>query len=156
MASIVAAALWTERARGWHLTAYVGVVMGVIGAVAYSTGWGPILSLGFIFGAAYALQLSGWRAARPALIWTVVYMGLGQMAISLGIAPSLIRKPLVHGLAGLGLLGVLLTITLLGRSSAARETIEAELRHSESRFKAWCATPRTSSSSSTRTGAVAT
>ena len=31
---------------------------------------------------------------------------------------------------------MLLTITLLGRSAAARETVEGELRHSESRFKA--------------------
>jgi diguanylate cyclase (GGDEF)-like protein/PAS domain S-box-containing protein len=134
--SVVLAALWTERARGWHLTAYVGGVMGVIGVVAYSTGWGPILSLGFIFGAGYVLQLSGSEAAKPAMIWTVVYMVLGELAISLGIAPSLIRKPLVHGLAGLGLIGVLLTITLLGRSAAARERVEGELRHSESRFKA--------------------
>ena len=49
--SIVAAASWTERTSGGNLTAYVGVIMGVIGVVAYSTGWGPILSLGFIFGA---------------------------------------------------------------------------------------------------------
>jgi diguanylate cyclase (GGDEF)-like protein/PAS domain S-box-containing protein len=134
--SVVLAALWTGRARGWRLTAFVGGVMGVIGIVAYSTGWGPILSLGFIFGAAYALQLSGANAAKPAMIWTVVYMGLGELAISLGIAPSLIRQPLVHGLAGLGLIGVLLTITLLGRSAAAREQVEGDLRHSESRFKA--------------------
>jgi diguanylate cyclase (GGDEF)-like protein/PAS domain S-box-containing protein len=134
--SIVLAALWTGRARGWHLTAYVGAVMGVIGVVAYSTGWGPILSIGFIFGAAYVLRLSGSDATRPAMIWTVVYMGLGELAISFRIAPSLIAEPLVHGLAGLGLLGVLLTITLLGGSAQAREEVEDELRHSERRFRA--------------------
>ena len=53
-----------------------GGVMGVIAVVAYSTGWGPILSLGFIFGAATcptrrAGHLGGHRpephprAARP-------------------------------------------------------------------------------------------
>jgi diguanylate cyclase (GGDEF)-like protein/PAS domain S-box-containing protein len=134
--SVVLAALWTEHSGGWRLNVYVGGVLGVIGVVAYSTGWGPILSLGFIFGAAYVLQLSGSEAAKPAMIWTVVYMGLGELAIAVGIAPSLIPKPLVHGLAGLGLIGVLLTITLLGRSCAAREQVEGELRHSESRFKA--------------------
>jgi len=134
--SIVLAAMWTGRTRGWRLTAYVGGVMAVIGIVAYSTGWGPILSLGFIFGAAYSMQLSGSQAARPAMMWTIVYMGLGELAISLGLAPSIIKKPFVHGLAGLGLVGVLLTITLLGRSAAARETVEGELRYSESRFKA--------------------
>jgi diguanylate cyclase (GGDEF)-like protein/PAS domain S-box-containing protein len=134
--SIVLAALWIDRVRGVRLTAYVGALLGLIGVVAYSTGWGPILSLGFIFGAAFALHLSGSAATRPALVWTVLYMALGELAIALGIAPSLVRKPLVHGLAGLGLLGVVLTILLLGRSVAAREEIEAELRHSESRFKA--------------------
>ena len=134
--SIVLAALWTGEPQGWRRSAYVGGIMGVIGVVAYSTGWGPILSLGFIFGAAYVLQLSGSDAARPAMVWTVLYMGLGELAIALGIAPSLIRKPLVHGLAGLGLFGVLLTITLLGRSAAAREKVEGELRHSERRFRA--------------------
>ena len=135
LVSIVAAALWTDRVGRGQLTTYVGFVMVVIGAVAYSTGWGPILSLGFVFGASYAIQLSGSAAARPAMIWTFVYMGIGQAAIATGIAPSLIREPLVHGLAGLGLLGVLLTISLLGRSTSAREIVEAELRHSEGRFK---------------------
>ncbi len=134
--SVVAAALWTEQANKWQLTVYVGLIMGVIGVIAYSTGWGPILSLGFIFGASYALQLSGSQAARPAMAWTVIYMVLGQLAIASGIAPSLIRRPLVHGLAGLGLLGVLLTIALLGRYTSARETVEGDLRKSESRFKA--------------------
>jgi diguanylate cyclase (GGDEF)-like protein/PAS domain S-box-containing protein len=135
-ASVVAAALWAERPRGWHLTAYVGVVMGVIGVVAYSTGWGPILALGFIFGAAYVMQLSGSAATRPAIVWVVVFMSLGQLAISMGIAPTLISKPLVYGLTGLGLLGVLLTIGLLGQFMAARERSETELRSSEGRFKA--------------------
>jgi diguanylate cyclase (GGDEF)-like protein/PAS domain S-box-containing protein len=134
--SIVAAATWTERINGWNLTAYVGVIMGVIGVVAYSTGWGPILSLGFIFGAASAVQLCGSAVTRPAVIWTIVYMGLGQLAIWKGIAPSLIRQPLVHGLAALGLLGVVLTIVLLGRFAAQQETLETELRYSEGRFKA--------------------
>jgi len=134
--SLVATALWTERISGWSLTASVGVIMGVIGVVAYSTGWGPILSLGFIFGAAYALQLSGSAATRPAVVWTIVYMGLGQLAILAGLAPSLIRQPLVHGLAALGLVGVLLTITLLGRFASDRENFETELRYSEGRFKA--------------------
>lgn len=136
VASITSAALWAEQPRGWSLRAYVAVVMGVIAAVAYSTGWGPILSIGFIFGAAYALQLSGSAAARPAVVFSVLYMGLGQLAISLHVAPSLIREPLVHGLAVLGLIGVLLTIFLLARSTTDRETVEAELSHSERRFKA--------------------
>ena len=83
--SVVAAASWTERTSGWNLTAFVGVIMGVIASSPTAPGGGPILSLGFIFGAAYALQLSGSEATRPALLWTVVYMGFGQLAIAAGI-----------------------------------------------------------------------
>lgn len=134
--SVFAAAAWADRPGGWQLTAYVGAVMGVIGIVAYSTGWGPILSLGFIFGAASTLEVVGSKATRPALMWAVMYMGLGQLAIWKGLAPSLIRQPLVVGLAALCLIGVVLTIALLGRFASAREQVEADLRHSARRFEA--------------------
>ena len=134
--SVVSAALWADRLQGWRLVAYTGTVTGVSAVVAYSTGWGPILSLGFIFGASYAIELAGPKAARPAIMWTLLDMGLGQLAISLAVAPSLIRAPLVHGLAGLSAVGVVLTIALLGRYAVAQEHVEAELRHSERRFKA--------------------
>jgi diguanylate cyclase (GGDEF)-like protein/PAS domain S-box-containing protein len=133
--SIVAAAAWADRPTGWRLMAYVGATMGVIALVAYSTGWGPILSLGFIFGAAYAVQLSGSVATRPAIVWTLLYMGLGQLAITLGWAPSLIRESHVNGIAGLSAIGVTLTVLLFGRFASARETVERELRCSENRFR---------------------
>jgi diguanylate cyclase (GGDEF)-like protein/PAS domain S-box-containing protein len=52
------------------------------------------------------------------------------------LAPSLIRQPLVVGLAALCLIGVVLTIALLGRFASAREQVEADLRHSARRFEA--------------------
>ncbi len=134
--SLLAAAAWLHRPDGWRLTAYVGAVMGVIGIVAYSTGWGPILSLGFIFGSASIVETLGSKATKEALIWTVIYMGIGQVAIVSGVAPSLIGQPRVDGLAALCLFGVLLTIALLGRSTSARERVESDLRHSARRFEA--------------------
>ena len=134
--SVLAATVWLSRPEGWRLTAYVGAVLGVIGIVAYSTGWGPILSLGFIFGAASTFETIGSKATKAALIWTVVYMGIGQLAIWIGVAPSLIGQPRIDGLAALCLFGVLLTIALLGRSTSARERVESDLRHSARRFEA--------------------
>ena len=134
--SLLAGAALLNRPNGWQLTAYVGAIMGVIGIVAYSTGWGPILSLGFIFGAASIVETLGSKATKVALIWTVIYMGIGQVAIVSGVAPSLIGQPRVDGLAALCLLGVLLTIALLGRSTSARERVESDLRHSARRFEA--------------------
>ncbi len=134
--AILSAAFWGDSKRPWHSPLYIGVNMGVITVVAYATGWGPIMSIGFVFGCGSALTLFGSRATRWMMRWTVVWMVLGQSAIGLGIAPTLIRQPLVHGLAGLSLLGTLLTIGILGRATAARENVETDLRQSEARFKA--------------------
>ena len=136
MASVLSSVLWADGRRRWHCSAHVAANMAVIGVVAYSTGWGPILTVGFIFGAAAALQHFGSPARWPCLIWTTVVVAVGQLAIAVGGAPTLIHEPLVQGVAVLGLAGTLLVIELLGRATAGRETVELELRQSERRFKA--------------------
>ena len=135
-AAIVVAASWGDDRRTWHMPAYVVVNMVVITVVAYGTGWGPILAVGYLFGSGGGFRLFGSRVTRWAVVSTVACMALGQTGIGLGIVPSLISQPLVHGLAALSLLGTVLTIGLLGRATAERETAVVELRQSERRFKA--------------------
>jgi diguanylate cyclase (GGDEF)-like protein/PAS domain S-box-containing protein len=136
LASIVSSVFWADARRRWHMSAHVVANMAVIAVVAYSTGWGPILSIGFVVGAAASLQHFGSRATWPSLVGTAAVMVLGQVAIACHLAPTLIHEPLVHGVAALGLIGVLLVIELLGRATRGRETVELELRQSERRFKA--------------------
>ena len=135
-ASVISSALWAPPGRPWHRSAHTAANMAVIAVVAYSTGWGPILSIGFLFGAAGAIEQFGSTVTRACLIWTTAAVVLGQVAIALRASPTLIHRPLVYGVAALGLIGALLVIELLGRSSAARESVEVELRQSERRFKA--------------------
>lgn len=128
---------WLEYLdRRWCVDAHVALNMAVIGVVAYSTGWGPILSIGFLFGAAASFQMFGSKATWPCITWTAVMMTAGQLFIALGFAPTLIHQPLVHGVAGMSLIGALLVIELLGMATAGREVVEVELRQSERRFKA--------------------
>jgi diguanylate cyclase (GGDEF)-like protein/PAS domain S-box-containing protein len=114
----------------------VGLSMAVIGFVAYSTGWGPVLSVGFLFGAAAAFNVFGSRATWSNLICTSVAIALGLTAISLHLAPTLVKAPAVYGVGILGLVGTLLVEELLGHTVSRRESVEAELRQSEQRFKA--------------------
>ena len=79
MASILSSVLWSGARRRWHCNAHVAANMVVIGVVAYSTGWGPILAVGFIFGAAAALQHFGSQARWPSLVWTTVVIALGPV-----------------------------------------------------------------------------
>ncbi len=136
VASILSATLWGGLGRPWYLRAHVGVSMAVIGVVIYITGWGPILSIGFLFGGAAAIESFGSRAKWPCLVWTTIVVILGQAAIAAHLAPSMFKEPDVQGVGALGLLGALLVIELLGRSAARQETVERELRQSERRFKA--------------------
>jgi hypothetical protein len=89
---------------GW---VWVRVAVHVFGitAVMYAIGWGPTLAIGLIFGAVESIRLSGVRAATPAMVLSVGALGLGQLAIAFGIAPTLVSQPLVHGLAVLAALG---------------------------------------------------
>jgi diguanylate cyclase (GGDEF)-like protein/PAS domain S-box-containing protein len=134
--SVVASALWSQARRRWHVSAQVAVSMAVIALVCFSTGWGPILSIGYVFGTAAALQQFGSKAKWPCLVFTAVAMGLGQVAIAFHLAPTMIHGALVQGVAALSLFGVLLVIEFFGRATAEREAVELELRQSERRFKA--------------------
>ncbi len=136
MLTSVATALWEGDATGWRLWARVGMEASGIGTVIYAIGWGPTLVIGLVFGAVDNIRVSGARAATPSIVSSVVVLGVGQVAIALGIAPTLVRQPLVHGLAVLAALGVAFTIKLFERSSIETERVQRELSQSERRFRA--------------------
>ena len=136
VASVLSATLWGGGGRPWYLRAHIGVSISVIGVVTYITGWGPILSIGFLFGGAAAIEAFGSRAKWPCLAWTTIVVVAGQAAIATHIAPSMFKEPDVQAVGALGLAGALLVIELLGRVAARRENVERELRQSERRFKA--------------------
>ena len=123
------AALWADATEGWRLSLRVGTEMAVIAVVIYGIGWGPILAVGFVFGAADAMRSAGSAAARPSIIWTLTCIALGQLAIATGVAPTLIHQPLVHTLGALDALGAVFTIKVLEWFAVARES-------SEGRFEA--------------------
>jgi len=125
----VNAALLEDATGGWRLQVRVAVAMVVIAAVIYGIGWGPILAIGFIFGGVDAMRSAGSAAAKPAIVWTLVCIALGQAAIAIGAAPTLIHQPLVDSLAGLDALGAVVTIKVLEWFAVAREA-------SEGRFEA--------------------
>ena len=128
--TVLEAALWPgDVITGWRLQFRVGAELAAITVVIYSVGWGPTLALGLLFGVADCMRTLGARAARPAMVFSVVLIGLGQIAIALGIVPTLVAQPFVHALAALAALGILFTIKLL-------EWVFAERERSERRFKA--------------------
>src|SRR5258708_7949266 len=82
-------------------------------AIIYAIGWGPTLAVGYVFVAARAIDEVGSHVWRPALIWTIVGIALGQLAIATGIVASYVKSPYVHGLRALSALGIAFVIWLL-------------------------------------------
>ena len=132
----IAYALWPGDQSGWRLFAHVGVQQWAILLVIYAIGWGPTLAIGLLVGVADSLRESGSKATMPALVWSVAGIGVGQLAIAAGVAPSLVPAPLVNGLAVLASMGLAFTIWLLGWTTAEKESAEREVRASEERFRA--------------------
>ena len=120
--------LWGDGATGWRLHARVAVEMAVIAVIIYGIGWGAILAIGFVFGAADVMRTARSAAGRPAVVWTLVCIALGQGAVAIGAAPTLIHKPLVDSLSALDALGAVFTILVLQKFAAARGVERGSIR----------------------------
>jgi diguanylate cyclase (GGDEF)-like protein/PAS domain S-box-containing protein len=129
-------ALWGAAVQGWRLWTKMAVQLGAITFVMYTIGWGPTLGIGLAFGAIESLRVAGSRAVVPGITLSAVALGVGEVAIATGVAPSLVSSPLVHGLALLSALGVGLTIREFDRTIASAEQAKEEVRQREERFKA--------------------
>ena len=107
--------------------------------VIYAIGWGPMLTIGYIFVLAHLLADGGSKLWRPTLLWSIAGVALGQLAIATDAVPTYIGVGYAHGLALLGVLGMAFVMTLLGikteqneRTLAEREQAERDVRETVS------------------------
>lgn len=105
------------------------------GVVIYLAGWGPVLLIAFALGSAELLRVVGPRSVRPNMIWNWIAILLGEAAISLGWAPTMIDVGLGHAIAICG--GICLTIVtdVLGRNARATADAEEALRQRSEYFE---------------------
>src|SRR5437660_7721680 len=108
--SFLAESRWPAECTTRQLHFRVAVDVATTTAVIYATGWGPTLAIGYVFIVANEYRKHGSRVWQPALIWTTLGVGVGELAIATGVAPTLISEPEVHGLAVLTLLGIVFAI----------------------------------------------
>ena len=80
-------------------TLRIAVEIASITLVIYTIGWGALLAIGFVFNVANHLDDEGSRVGRPSIIFCVLGIVLGELAVTMGIAKSLIPEPQGHGLA---------------------------------------------------------
>jgi diguanylate cyclase (GGDEF)-like protein len=131
----IAIHLWGTEPTERQLWALLGIQLTAITVVIYAIGWGPTLAIGYAFVVAGDLEEIGSRVWRPALVWTVVGMAVGEVAIATGRVHSYVSVPAVHGLAALSALGIAFIVHLLGTKTAEQEQGERELRASEAELR---------------------
>jgi len=135
IASGVAFRFWGADCTSRELHLRVAVNIAFTTAVIYATGWGPMLGIGYMYIASDAIKHSGSRAAAPSLVWTVVGIAAGQLAIATNAAPTYLDAPEVHGLGALTALCLCFLIHSAGVTTDEKERAEAEVRRSEERFR---------------------
>jgi diguanylate cyclase (GGDEF)-like protein/PAS domain S-box-containing protein len=104
-------------------------------AVLHSTGWGSILAIGYALGAAELLGIAGARTWRPALAWNIFAIALGELAVALELAPTMLEPRLAHFASAMGALCLVLVGRILGTTAETAERAELEVRESEEHFR---------------------
>jgi diguanylate cyclase (GGDEF)-like protein/PAS domain S-box-containing protein len=103
-------------------------------AVIYAIGWGPMLIVAYGVGFAAVLQEAGSASWRSGFAWSVVGVFVGQAAIEVGWAPSLIDTGLSNAIALGGLMCFGIVARVLGLKAAAAEDAEDALRDRGEQF----------------------
>jgi diguanylate cyclase (GGDEF)-like protein/PAS domain S-box-containing protein len=131
----VANEAWPENLSGWRLYMRVGIELTGITIIIYAVGWGPTLVVGLVFGVADCMRSVGAAATRPAIIISVILIGLGQIGIAIGVVPTLVPQPFVQALAVLAIAGLVFTIQLIGWIFGAKELSDTAFIEAEARFR---------------------
>jgi diguanylate cyclase (GGDEF)-like protein/PAS domain S-box-containing protein len=103
-------------------------------AIIYSVGWGPMLVVAYGVGFAAVLQEAGSASWRSGFAWSAVGVLVGQVAIEIGLAPSLIEHGLGNAIAISGLICFGIVARVLGVKASAAEDAEHALRDRGEQF----------------------
>ncbi|MDQ1384635.1 MAG: hypothetical protein QOG65_2014, partial [Actinomycetota bacterium] len=103
--------------------------------VVYATGWGSLLVIAYAIAIADAMRVHGSRAWLPGLAWSAVAVFLGEVAIEVGIAPSIMRPSTSHAVAGATTCCLALIARTLGKSSKVAEDAAIRIEEGRSYFR---------------------
>ena len=103
--------------------------------VVYATGWGSLLVIAYAIAIADAMRVHGSRAWRPGLVWSMVAVFGGEVAIELGLAPSIMPPSTSHAVAGATTCCLALIARTLGVSAKSAEDAAVRIEEGRSYFR---------------------
>lgn len=111
------------------------VPLAVVTLVTYAIGWGPALSIGYLFPLGEAYKLERPPPFGLSVTAILVGLGLGELSVSVGIVRSHIPAGDGHALAALAGLGLAFVLQMLASTSAERRAAVGALAARESSFR---------------------
>ncbi len=124
-----------KRARRLPLWVRLGLEVIGIAGVIYETGWGPVLSVGFVFCTAQAVAIEGSPAVFPATLWSLICLAAAETTVGFGWTPSVLSAGRSHGIAVLMGAGLVFVNRIIWLSAHEREVASDALVRSEERFR---------------------
>ena len=132
------------RARPNRLTLNLRVACQVVGVTIaiYLTGWGPVLWATYIFIALENLAGVGSRVWKATVVYSIIGMAIGQLALTQGWLPSELSRLESASLTVMGAFVLFFVIRMAGAimeqnetAMAQKQEAETTLRLSEDRFR---------------------
>ncbi|HUI49013.1 MAG TPA: PAS domain-containing protein, partial [Acidimicrobiia bacterium] len=135
VANAVVVAIEGTLPPAWGLQLRAAVAAISTAWVVYASGWGSLLVIAYAIGIADAMRVHGSRAWRPGLMWSIVAVFGGEIAIELGIAPSILHPSTSHAVAGTTTCCLALIVRTLGATAKTAEDAAVRIEEGRSYFR---------------------
>jgi diguanylate cyclase (GGDEF)-like protein/PAS domain S-box-containing protein len=135
LAALGVNAWWAARPSRVRLHLRAAVQAASVGAVIYGIGWGPTLGIGFVLVGQETLALAGPDAVNVVTGWSLAFLGIGELSLALGWAPSMVSASALHGLAILMALGIVFAFRAYAMALRYEQGATEQLEGRERRFR---------------------
>ena len=152
----VAGRLWHARKPGSRVREQARVVIaaGTTTVILYVTGWGSILTVGYVLCAVQQLAQQRNVDWRTVYAWCVAGILGGELAVAAGIAPTKVEIGGAHAMAVAGAVLMAAVLWIVDGILKARDTVEKEVRERERRLAHEAATDSLTGTSTRCTPAI--
>src|SRR5689334_261470 len=108
-----------------HLRLAVGALSTTI--ILYSTGWGPVIAIGYVLGVSDVLRTDGSEAWWRGTVWSLGAIALGQLGVLTGVLPSVLPVHVSMAVAAANASCLVIVLYSLGTTHAAVEHATDEI-----------------------------
>jgi diguanylate cyclase (GGDEF)-like protein/PAS domain S-box-containing protein len=103
--------------------------------ILYATGWGPVIAIGYVLGVSDVLRTDGSQAWWRGMLWSIGAIALGQFAIAIGLAPSVLAQHVAHAVAVGNATCLVIVLYSLGATAAATEAAKEAIGTEREQFR---------------------